>query len=191
MSHASHLRVKTFKWPVDSHIDITPAFHFSFVCVCRICHRHEVNTHNRWGAVSFLCTIFLSLSLFEFVAIFPIFISFLLLKQQHKGHLLHTMDRIHNVYKESHSGRIPLEPAFDNYFFLPATMKIFKRYVSILLSPSGIFPRYRKVEEKSNIMSKVSAINCPTSSQKGIMYEQDQTTSRITILASFSQRCLV
>ena len=32
--------------------------------------------------------------------------------------------------------------------------------LSLLLSPSGIFPRYRKVEGKSNVMSKVSAINC-------------------------------
>ena len=41
-------------------IDVMPAFYYSFnVCMC---HRHENNTHNPWVAVSFLCTLFLSLS---------------------------------------------------------------------------------------------------------------------------------
>lgn len=57
-----HVQNSSWKWPEDSHMDIMPAFHYSFnFCICRICYRHEDT--NRWGAVSFLCTLFLSRSL--------------------------------------------------------------------------------------------------------------------------------
>lgn len=57
-----HVQNSSCKWPEDSHMDIMPAFHYSFnFCICRICYRHEDT--NRWGAVSFLCTLFLSRSL--------------------------------------------------------------------------------------------------------------------------------
>ena len=46
---------KTWKRPVNSHVDIIPACHYSFnVSFCRICHRHDQDTHNRWRAVLFL-----------------------------------------------------------------------------------------------------------------------------------------
>ena len=49
---------------LTGQIHIIPAFHNSFnVCICRIWHIHEENTRNRWGAVSFLSTLLLSLSL--------------------------------------------------------------------------------------------------------------------------------
>ena len=53
----------TWKRPVDSHMENTAAFHYSFdVCMCRISHRHEENTHSRWGALSFPASLCLSLS---------------------------------------------------------------------------------------------------------------------------------
>lgn len=43
----------------QGHDIIIPAFHHSStVRVCRICHRHEQNTYNRWRAVVFLWTLF-------------------------------------------------------------------------------------------------------------------------------------
>lgn len=43
--------------PADSRLDITAAFDYICdVCMCRIWHRHGESTHNRWGAVSLLCT---------------------------------------------------------------------------------------------------------------------------------------
>ena len=57
-----HVQNSSWKWPEDSHMDIMPAFHYSFnFCICRICYRPEDT--NRWRAVSFLCTLFLSCSL--------------------------------------------------------------------------------------------------------------------------------
>lgn len=42
----------TWKRPVVNHMDITPAFNYSFnVWICTLCHRHGANSHSRCGAV--------------------------------------------------------------------------------------------------------------------------------------------
>ena len=67
------------------------------------------------------------------------------------------------VDKKGSGGKVPLEPAFCNCFFLLAAIKIFKRYVSLSLRPLGIFPKYKKVKEKSDFKSRISETKWPTS----------------------------
>ena len=70
---------------VSAKMDLSlPVFPFSYnACVCRICHRHEENAHNRWGAVSFLCTLFRSLSLAASRSLLRLSRSFSWVKENH------------------------------------------------------------------------------------------------------------
>ena len=69
------LQKQTWKGPEDSHINFMAVLHYSFnVCISRICHRHEENTHNTWGAVSFMYTDYLPTTLHLFPpTTFPLF----------------------------------------------------------------------------------------------------------------------
>lgn len=54
--------MKEALWALGTHDDHFFTFLDLYIdiCICRICHRHEENRHNRWGAVFFSCALFYS-----------------------------------------------------------------------------------------------------------------------------------